>query len=70
MYTDFAKKFTNTKQMEEYVISIKAKVIKMMELRDTDLIKAIESNDVNDIITMCYMLITAMREIRDENKRT
>ena len=70
MYTDFAKKFTNTKQMEEYVISIKTKVIKMMELRDTDLIKAIESNDVNDIITMCYMLITAMREIRDENKRT
>lgn len=70
MYTDFAKKFTNTKQMEEYVISIKAKVIKMMELRDTDLIKAIESKDVNDIITMCYMLITAMREIRDENKRT
>lgn len=70
MYTDFAKKFTNTKQMEEYVISIKAKVIKMMELRDTDLIKAIESNNTNDIITMCYMLITAMREIRDENKRT
>ena len=70
MYADFAKKFTNTKQMEEYVISIKAKVIKMMELRDTDLIKAIESNNTNDIITMCYMLITAMREIRDENKRT
>ena len=70
MYADFAKKFTNTKQMEEYVISIKAKVIKMMELRDTDLIKAIESNNKNDIITMCYMLITAMREIRDENKRT
>ena len=70
MYTDLAKKFTNTKQMEEYVISIKAKVIKMMELKDTDLIKAIESNDVNDIITMCYMLIAAMREIRDENKRT
>ena len=70
MYADFAKKFTNTKQMEEYVISTKAKVIKMMELRDTDLIKAIESNNTNDIITMCYMLITAMREIRDENKRT